>query len=73
MLIRLFLIYNYLNFKEYRTLKNFIGKDLKKTGRCDFTIAKELFLAFGAGLALPKHVETEFYTRGQEKHSYSIG
>lgn len=53
-----------VSFQEYRTLKNNIGNDLKRVGRCDLTIAKELYLSFGAGLALPKHVNIEFYTRG---------
>ncbi len=42
-----------------------IGLDLKKTGKCDFTIAKELFFSFGAGLAVAKNMDIEHYNRGQ--------
>nr|CAH0113330.1 unnamed protein product [Daphnia galeata] len=51
--------------QEYRTVKTNIGLDLKKNGRCDFTIAKELFFSFGAGLAIPKSKDIEYYSRGQ--------
>ena len=45
-------------------LKNDIGTDLKRTGRCDFIITKERFFGFTAGLALPKHADIELYSRG---------
>lgn len=53
--------------QEYRTIKNYVGEDLKKTGHCDFTIAKELFFSFGAGLAISKQADVEYYNRGMLK------
>ena len=32
-----------------------IAEDLKKTGRCDFTIAKENFVSVLVGIVLPKN------------------
>ncbi len=53
------------SIQEYRTVKTNIGLDLKKTGKCDFTIAKELFFSFAAGLAVAKNMDTTLYSRGQ--------
>jgi hypothetical protein len=55
-------------------VKTNIGLDLKKNGRCDFTIAKELFFSFGAGLAIPKSKDIEYYSRGQVTfiHKYNL-
>jgi len=41
--------------QDYRTILNLIGSDLKKTGRCYFTIAKEHFTFAMAGIILPKN------------------
>lgn len=41
-----------------------MGADLKRTGRCDFTIIKERFYTFSAGLALSKQFDVEPYNRG---------
>ncbi|XP_046453781.1 ionotropic receptor 93a-like [Daphnia pulex] len=50
--------------QEYRTVQSNIGLDLKKTGKCDFTIAKELFFSHAAGLAVAKNMDIEPYSRG---------
>ena len=36
---------------------------LKQTGRCDFTLGKNYYFDYGAGIALPKYVDVEFYNR----------
>ena len=41
--------------QDHRTVLNMIGTDLKKTGKCYFTIAKEDFTFAMAGIILPKN------------------
>ena len=45
-------------------LENIIGIDLKQTGRCDFTIAKEYYSYFSVALPIAKQMEVEFFNRG---------
>jgi hypothetical protein len=53
------------SIQEVRTVKSIIGLNLKKTGKCDFTMAKELFLEHSSGLAIAKNMDVEHYNRGQ--------
>ena len=44
-----------ISFKDTRMILGIIAEDLKKTGRCDFTIAKENFVSVLVGIVLPKN------------------
>jgi len=60
-------ILNYvLNFcKGLHLVRQAVGQDWKKTGRCDFTLAKEKFLmVLGGGFVLQKNgIYREYFSR----------